>query len=69
MERTTGIGGFFFRAEDPARLSRWYEEHLGVRPVGEAYEDGSWWQEAGPTVFSRPPAAAPTTWALARAGC
>ena len=34
-ERVTGIGGVFFRAEDPAALSAWYQEHLGV-PV----EDG-----------------------------
>jgi predicted enzyme related to lactoylglutathione lyase len=31
----TGIGGVFFRAEDPAALGAWYAEHLGV-PV----EDG-----------------------------
>jgi len=30
MERVTGIGGFFFMAEDPAALSLWYAEHLGV---------------------------------------
>ena len=26
----TGIGGFFFRAEDPKALGAWYAEHLGV---------------------------------------
>lgn len=35
MERVTGIGGVFFRAEDPARLRAWYREHLGVE--GEAW--------------------------------
>jgi len=25
-----GIGGFFFRANDPDGLSAWYREHLGV---------------------------------------
>ena len=34
MERVTGIGGVFFRAQDPAALSAWYQEHLGV-PVEE----------------------------------
>ncbi len=29
----------------------WYERHLGVRQVGKEYEDGSWWQDEGPTVF------------------
>src|SRR5262249_12851530 len=28
VERVTGIGGFFFQAEDPDALSRWYAEHL-----------------------------------------
>jgi predicted enzyme related to lactoylglutathione lyase len=30
MERVTGIGGVFFVAKDPAALSAWYKEHLGV---------------------------------------
>ena len=34
-ERVTGIGGVFFRAEDPAALAAWYAEHLGV-PVDES---------------------------------
>lgn len=52
MERVTGIGGFFFRATDPATLAAWYERHLGVLAVGERSEDGSWWQDEGPTVFA-----------------
>lgn len=52
MEKVLGIGGLFFRSHDPAALSHWYEQHLGVRRVGERYEDGSWWQDAGPTVFA-----------------
>ncbi len=30
MARVTGIGGVFFRAEDPEGLTAWYVEHLGV---------------------------------------
>ncbi len=52
MERVTGIGGFFFRAKDPVALAAWYEAQLGVAQVGERYEDGSWWQDEGPTVFA-----------------
>jgi predicted enzyme related to lactoylglutathione lyase len=48
----TGIGGVFFRARDPEKLALWYEEHLGVRHTGATYEEGSWWQDAGPTVFA-----------------
>lgn len=30
MGKVTGIGGVFFKAEDPAALRAWYEEHLGL---------------------------------------
>jgi hypothetical protein len=56
MERVTGIGGVFFRAADPAGLSRWYAEHLGVNPPPESYDQGPWEQQAGPTVFAPFPA-------------
>ena len=44
----TGVGGFFFRANDPEALRAWYAEHLGVG-TGPY---GMWDQHAGPTVFS-----------------
>nr|MEE4269823.1 VOC family protein [Candidatus Krumholzibacteria bacterium] len=30
MRRVTGIGGVFFKAQDPPALGRWYQEHLGI---------------------------------------
>jgi len=57
MERVTGIGGVFFKANNPKALTDWYRRHLGV-PVDA---DGSvvfpWWEEAdrerpGKTVWS-----------------
>ena len=30
MERVTGIGGIFFKANDPGALGEWYARHLGV---------------------------------------
>ena len=36
MERVTGIGGVFFRAQDPEALVAWYAEHLGV-PLEDGY--------------------------------
>jgi predicted enzyme related to lactoylglutathione lyase len=30
MEKVTGIGGIFFKANDKAKLAAWYREHLGV---------------------------------------
>ena len=56
MERVTGIGGLFFRAQDPGRLAAWYATHLGVDPAPESYETSSWWQQPGPTVFAAMPA-------------
>lgn len=56
MERVTGIGGVFFRAHDPDRLNRWYATHLGVDLAPESYEETSWWQQSGPTVFTAMPA-------------
>jgi len=48
MQRVLGIGGYFVRAADPAALSAWYRDCLGV----DADENGLWHQEAGPTVFA-----------------
>lgn len=48
MENVTGLGGVFFRADDPEALRDWYADTLGVvDPPG-----GVWRQEAGPTVFA-----------------
>ena len=52
MQRVIGIGGLFFQARDPDRLSRWYAAYLGVDPAPDTYEVSSWWQQAGPTVFT-----------------
>ena len=46
MERVLGIGGYFLRAADPAALTAWYRDHLGLDA------EGLWQQEAGPTVFA-----------------
>jgi glyoxylase I family protein len=42
-----GIGGVFFRADDPEALREWYREHLGL----VADDSAQWMQQAGPTVF------------------
>ena len=44
----TGIGGIFFRAQNPTALAEWYATHLGVG----GGEWGLWAQQAGPTVFA-----------------
>jgi predicted enzyme related to lactoylglutathione lyase len=30
MKYVTGIGGIFFKAEDPEKLCEWYRKHLGL---------------------------------------
>ena len=46
MANIVGIGGFFFRSNDPEGLKKWYVEELGVDIQGMV-----WMQGAGPTVF------------------
>lgn len=31
MKRVVGIGGVFFKSQDPDKLRAWYQEHLGVK--------------------------------------
>lgn len=47
MECVTGIGGVFFKSPDPAALTRWYQEHLGVQlhPDGAVVFE---WREIAP---------------------
>ena len=52
-----GMGGLFFRADDPDALSAWYKEHLGVGGGCDATgtaEPNEWvWQtQGGPMVFA-----------------
>lgn len=36
MKRVTGIGGIFFKAQDPAKLNAWYATHLGIKPLARS---------------------------------
>ncbi|HVQ43399.1 MAG TPA: VOC family protein [Candidatus Saccharimonadia bacterium] len=47
----TGIGAVMFRAKDPAALTKWYDDNLGITAMSAANPE-PWHQEAGPTVFS-----------------
>src|SRR5213082_1995653 len=29
--RVIGIGGIFFKSENPSKLTSWYEKHLGIK--------------------------------------
>ena len=50
MKRVTGIGGIFFKAEQPEVLLAWYEKHLGIHWATDML--GSMLESAGQTVWS-----------------
>jgi len=63
MKRVTGIGGIFFKAKDPAALSAWYRDHLGLDVTdwnGAIFNWGGDGSDAGMTIWS--PFAADTTY-------
>lgn len=41
-KRVTGIGGVFFKAEDPTALKAWYKKHLGLNT--DDYGCTFWWK-------------------------
>ena len=52
-----GVGGIFFRAQDPDALAAWYREHLdvgaGCAAEGtEPADEWSWTVQGGPLVFA-----------------
>ena len=57
LEKVTGIGGIFFRVRDPAGMSAWYREHLGVCGT-EGHADFVWREHERPDQVGR------TIWSL-----
>ena len=57
MKYITGIGGIFFKAEDPEKLGEWYRKHLGLDV--EAF-GGVVFREGAPS--AGPKRQAHTTW-------
>ena len=61
MARVTGLGGIFFKAQDPSALRAWYREHLGLAAdehgsVTFAWRDGERPERTGQTVWALFPA-------------
>jgi predicted enzyme related to lactoylglutathione lyase len=55
MKRVTGIGGIFFKANDPQKLLDWYAKHLGItaRPDGSvAFSWGAEKSKPGSTIWA-----------------
>ena len=53
MAQVTGIGGIFFKAEDPEALTSWYRKHLAL-PVDDEGVVVLWWggEVKGSTVWA-----------------
>jgi catechol 2,3-dioxygenase-like lactoylglutathione lyase family enzyme len=51
-QKVLGIGGLFFKSENPGHLAKWYESTLGITLTPTSYGQEPWRQEAGPTVFA-----------------
>ncbi len=47
MKKVTGIGGVFFKAQDPEKIRQWYKDHLGIDAgaYGATFE---WREDADP---------------------
>ena len=43
-KRVTGIGGLFFKSEDPKASKAWYKKHLGFNT--DDYGCTFWWKDA-----------------------
>lgn len=48
MKRVTGIGGIFFKANDPKQLKAWYQQHLGITPDKDGYVAFHWRENDDP---------------------
>lgn len=42
-KRVTGIGGFFFKSEDPDKIKEWYKARLGLNT--DQYGCTFWWKD------------------------
>jgi predicted enzyme related to lactoylglutathione lyase len=52
-----GMGGLFFRSDDPEALAAWYKQHLGVGAGCDSTGEGDanewvWKTQGGPMVFA-----------------
>ena len=52
MEKVIGLGGVFWRSDDPERLAEWYRSRLGVDRVPSDHDTLPWQQQGGSTAFA-----------------
>ena len=44
----TGIGGVFFKSDDPIKLTEWYKKHLNFKTDEQGYMNFSWRESENP---------------------
>ena len=44
----TGLGGIFFKSNDPKKLTDWYKEHLNIRTDKQGYVNFAWRENTDP---------------------
>ena len=54
MKRVTGIGGVFFKSENPQQLYEWYEKHLGIKREPHGQGASFHWREVADGDGSQP---------------
>jgi predicted enzyme related to lactoylglutathione lyase len=47
MKRVTGIGGIFFKSDNPQELYQWYETHLGIQRTPDGSGSMFEWRDVG----------------------
>jgi len=52
MAKVTGLGGVFFKCDDPKQQKEWYNRHLGIEGYGFEWRHKDNPEKEGMTVFS-----------------
>ncbi len=53
MQRVTGIGGIFFKCDDPEQVKDWYRDNLGFEPDAHGYVSFEWRHPDAPEKIGR----------------
>jgi catechol 2,3-dioxygenase-like lactoylglutathione lyase family enzyme len=64
MKRVTGIGGIFFKSENPQLLYDWYAKHLGIQLEPHGQGASFEWLELKAADGSEPGPKALTAWSI-----
>jgi len=64
MKRVTGIGGMFFKSENPPQLYEWYEKHLGIERESHGQGASFYWREPQAADGTEPGPKGLTAWCI-----